>query len=52
MHISSTDQANIDRQRRSWLVEVLVVVGVLGVGYFALVLEPRPQPVPIEQPSR
>jgi hypothetical protein len=48
MHFSSTD-ANVERQRRSWLVEVLVVVGILGFGYFALVVEQAPQPVATEQ---
>ena len=51
MQLSSTE-ANIERQRRSWLIEVLVVVGVLGFGYFALLTDQAPDPITAQQAMR
>jgi hypothetical protein len=34
-----------DRPTRNWLLETLVVLGILGFGYFAIMLESAPRPL-------
>lgn len=51
MHLFSTDlPAGGERPARGWIMEVLVVVGILAFGYFAIMLESTPRPaVEVEQ---
>lgn len=42
MHLSSTEVANSGHRSRNWLIEALVVLGVLGFGYFAVAVDRGP----------
>ena len=43
MHLFPTDTSE-PKAPRSWLFEAVVVLGVLGFGYFAVMLETLPNP--------
>jgi hypothetical protein len=43
MQLFSSDPTSQARPNRAWWLDVLVVLGVLGFGYFAVMLETAPR---------
>jgi hypothetical protein len=40
----SSSETSPDQRPRNWWMEILVILGVLGFGYFAVTLETSPRP--------